>query len=318
MGRTTAPGQPRPDAERERDRDRRRRSGQRQGRGRRHAHGNARHVDSARQLTLNADGSFQYIPNAGSTGSDSFTYRASTPLPYEQHRDRDDHGHRNRSHGDGPDTHELRGCSTVPLAAGVHDADGDATTTTLLSGPQHGTLASNADGTYSYTPSSGFTGIDSLTYRALDGLLASNPATVIITVTAAPIATDDLYEVLQGQTLSSVGPLGKAANLLANDVCASGSTRSVVQVATAQHGTLTRTRRHLHLHARRLASPARTASPTASRSVPPSATSRRRQSSSCADNQPPVASGTILTALHDQRLTYTLQAVDPNSFPRAM
>jgi VCBS repeat-containing protein len=55
----------------------------------------------------------------------------------------------------------------------------------LVSGPSHGTLALNANGSFSYTPANNFNGSDSFTYRASDGSLASNPASVTITVTAA-------------------------------------------------------------------------------------------------------------------------------------
>jgi len=44
----------------------------------------------------------------------------------------------------------------------------------------------NANGSFSYTPNPGFTGADSFSYRANDGGLDSNTATVAITVSAAP------------------------------------------------------------------------------------------------------------------------------------
>jgi VCBS repeat-containing protein len=55
----------------------------------------------------------------------------------------------------------------------------------LVSEPSHGTLALNADGSFTYGPAANFTGSDSFTYRASDGSLVSNPVTVTITVTAA-------------------------------------------------------------------------------------------------------------------------------------
>jgi VCBS repeat-containing protein len=53
----------------------------------------------------------------------------------------------------------------------------------LVSGPSHGTLTLNADGSFTYTPAAGFTGTDSFTYQASDGILTSNIATVTIAVT---------------------------------------------------------------------------------------------------------------------------------------
>jgi VCBS repeat-containing protein len=64
------------------------------------------------------------------------------------------------------------------------DPDGDTLSAALASGPSHGTLTLNANGSFTYTPDADFNGSDSFTYRAGDGNLASNLATVSITVTA--------------------------------------------------------------------------------------------------------------------------------------
>lgn len=72
------------------------------------------------------------------------------------------------------------------------DADGNTLTASLVSGPAHGTLTLNANGTFSYTPSANFHGTDSFTYRAHDGSAYSNVATVTLTITAvndAPVLT---------------------------------------------------------------------------------------------------------------------------------
>jgi hypothetical protein len=47
----------------------------------------------------------------------------------------------------------------------------------------HGSLSLNADGGFTYTPSPGYSGPDSFTYRANDGTADSNTATVSLTVT---------------------------------------------------------------------------------------------------------------------------------------
>jgi hypothetical protein len=44
--------------------------------------------------------------------------------------------------------------------------DDNATTATLNTGPSHGTLQLNTDGSFSYTPAAGFAGIDSFSYHA--------------------------------------------------------------------------------------------------------------------------------------------------------
>ena len=65
------------------------------------------------------------------------------------------------------------------------DPDGDPLSAVLVSGPSHGSLTLNANGSFTYTPAADYNGSDSFTYRASDGTLDSNPATVTITVTAA-------------------------------------------------------------------------------------------------------------------------------------
>ena len=58
------------------------------------------------------------------------------------------------------------------------DPDGDPLSAVLGSGPSHGTLTLNANGSFTYTPAANFNGSDSFTYRASDGTLTSNLATV--------------------------------------------------------------------------------------------------------------------------------------------
>jgi FtsP/CotA-like multicopper oxidase with cupredoxin domain len=73
-------------------------------------------------------------------------------------------------------------------------------TAELVSGTSAGTLLFNADGTFTYTPNADFRGTDIFTYKATDGTLFSNVATVRITVTPAndpPVAVNDAAATLQ-------------------------------------------------------------------------------------------------------------------------
>jgi uncharacterized delta-60 repeat protein len=62
------------------------------------------------------------------------------------------------------------------------DDDGDVFRAILVSGPAHGTLTLNADGTLSYLSTDLFSGTDSFQYQITDGSVTSNIATVIIDV----------------------------------------------------------------------------------------------------------------------------------------
>src|SRR5262249_10458744 len=65
-----------------------------------------------------------------------------------------------------------------PTASGVlandTDVDGDTLSAKLVTGPVHGTLALNANGSFTYTPNANYNGSDSFTYRANDGTADSN------------------------------------------------------------------------------------------------------------------------------------------------
>jgi VCBS repeat-containing protein len=146
-------------------------------------------------VALNADGSYTYTPAPDFSGSDSFTYHANdglvdsgvatvtiTVTPVNDAPAATD---------DACTTDADTDCA-VP-APGVlgndNDPDGDSLTATLDTAAANGTVALNADGSYTYTPDSGFSGTDAFTCRATDGLLDSSPATVTITVTPPPATT---------------------------------------------------------------------------------------------------------------------------------
>src|SRR5439155_7277357 len=57
------------------------------------------------------------------------------------------------------------------------DVDGNSLTAVVVTGPGHGVLTLNANGSFTYTPAADFNGSDSFTYRANDGQADSNVAT---------------------------------------------------------------------------------------------------------------------------------------------
>jgi hypothetical protein len=65
-----------------------------------------------------------------------------------------------------------------PAAANVLtndvDADGDTLSAILVSNVRNGTLDLSPNGSFTYTPNAGFSGVETFTYRANDGFLDSN------------------------------------------------------------------------------------------------------------------------------------------------
>jgi len=192
-------------------------------------------------LTLNANGSLTYTPNAGFVGSDSFTYTArdgalaSTPATVSVTVT-------NQAPAAANDAYQTGMGNTLTVAAaGVlandTDADGDALTAVLATSPTNGTLTLNANGSFTYTPNAGFSGTDSFTYTAGDGTVASSPATVSVNVTntnGAPVAVNDTYNTGKGTTLTV-----PAAGVLVNDTDADGDALTAVLVSNPANGTLT-------------------------------------------------------------------------------
>lgn len=76
-------------------------------------------------------------------------------------------------------------CLGGVLANDTDPDTGDALEAVLVSGPSHAdSFTMNADGSFSYAPKSNFNGEDYFTYKANDGKIDSEIATVSITVTA--------------------------------------------------------------------------------------------------------------------------------------
>jgi len=182
-------------------------------------------------LTINADGSFSYTPNAGFTGPDSFTYTLT-----------DSSGQTstatvtlNVAPPGAPVANDDSYQTTVdtPLvvaATGVLGNDsGTAITVTSNTNPTNGIVTQNADGSLTYTPNAGYSGPDSYTYTITDSALQTATATVTIDVT--PVATDDAYSVAAGATL-----ITPVAGVLINDL---GSGLTVTNNTNPSFGTLT-------------------------------------------------------------------------------
>jgi hypothetical protein len=127
---------------------------------------------------------------------------------------------------------------TIDVLANDSDPDGpgkiDPSTVTVVGGPGHGSVVVNdATGAITYTPSGGFSGVDTFTYTVKDFPGAtSNVATVTVAVNP-PTANPD--------SVTTVGTTPVAVNVLANDTDPNGTLApgSVVVTASPSHGHVT-------------------------------------------------------------------------------
>lgn len=81
---------------------------------------------------------------------------------------------------------------TINVTANDSDADGDTLTVAILTQPVNGT-ATVSNNQILYTPRTGFTGVDSFTYRVSDGKGGEATATVTVTVGRGGNATERIY-----------------------------------------------------------------------------------------------------------------------------
>ena len=194
-------------------------------------------------LLLNANGSFNYEPNSNYNGSDSFTYQANdgttssntATVTITINQVNDAPSAIDDSYSTNEDTPLT---IAIPGVLG-NDTDVEGGTLTAIAGTpsSNGSLALNADGSFTYTPNANYNGSDSFTYHASDGATNSNDATVAITINEvedAPVAIDDSYTTDEDTPLTIAAP-----GVLANDTDVDGETLTVVPGTGPANGTLT-------------------------------------------------------------------------------
>ncbi len=194
-------------------------------------------------LAFHVDGSFSYKPYHNWNGTDSFTYKindgkinsntATVKLIVQPVQDPP------IAANDAFTGYEDKNLtvSAPGLLSNDKDIDGDALTALPVTGPEHGTLALNLDGSFTYTPAANYNGPDSFTYKANDGGRDSNAATVSILLRAvndAPVAVNDSLDVDEDSVLTLPAP-----GVLGNDTDAEGNRLTAVRVTGTAHGTLT-------------------------------------------------------------------------------
>ncbi|MES9994047.1 MAG: retention module-containing protein, partial [Candidatus Thiodiazotropha sp.] len=193
-------------------------------------------------LTTLSNGTYQYIPDAGFTGSDSFRYTIS-----------DGNGASDSAivrisvagGNDGPVAVSDNASTdentpvTIDVLTNDSDPEGDVLSISSFSQGANGTVAIDpVSGNPVYTPNPGFTGTDSFSYTVSDGNGGADTATVTVTVAdavgdinAVPVAADD--------SVVTDEDLPVTVNVRSNDSDPDGDVLTVTSVTQGANGSVT-------------------------------------------------------------------------------
>ena len=161
----------------------------------------------AGSLTVNGDGSFSFTPDTDATGPFSFDYRLENGAGSSDATVTLAVGVRPVANDDAFDSIGNVGLDAAGGTLGVDNGSGvdvgDEITVTSFdaTSTQGGSVAANADGSFTYDPPAGFTGTDTFTYTVGNGFGDSAAATVTITV------SEVIWFIDNGAAGSNVGTL---------------------------------------------------------------------------------------------------------------
>ena len=188
-------------------------------------------------LVLNPDGSFTYTPAQGFAGTDFFSYRILNGTQSNTATATITVNPAILAPVAAADAYWTDEGAVMNMAApGVLANDtlnGPNPRAVLVAGPSHGALVLNADGSFTYAPSSDYNGADSFTYMVVTDSMSSQAATVSLTVTPVndvPVAADD--------AASTFVNTPAVINVLANDSDIDGDALTTVLAASPQNGTV--------------------------------------------------------------------------------
>ena len=192
-------------------------------------------------INFQGNGNFTYVPIPEFSGQVSFTYRvtdgeiSSDPAIVTIDINASPVAKVNRYvvYEDGV----LSRTEEFGVIARSSDPEGDPLSANVVQAPIHGSLSLMSDGSFTYTPDLDFSGLDFFTYSVSDGYQESSPVQTqiyVIQVDDAPIAKDDEYFVLIGQSVNVSADNG----VLVNDKDAEGNPAQAVLVDYSGEGNL--------------------------------------------------------------------------------
>lgn len=192
------------------------------------------------QVTIHPNGTFEYTPDEGFSGTDSFVYRivdtdnggaiaiasidVAEPIGNEAPVTSVDHYHV-----------RFDTLGTGNVLDNETDPDGDTLTASVDTEPEHGSLKLNEDGSFEYTPDEGWTGLDRFWYTVDDGNGHTERVEVCLVTDPPPNAMPDAVD----DNFSTMANTPATGNVLANDVDPDDDEMTVTLFEEPENGTVT-------------------------------------------------------------------------------
>lgn len=197
-------------------------------------------------VILYSNGTFTYTPDPNYSGTDQFVYSTcNNGLP--QACDQATVYLNVKADNDPPialndvNTTFINNVVSGQVLTNDSDPEGNLliVSTTLDINPSHGSVVLNANGTYTYTPTTGYTGEDSFSYELCDNLGACTTASVTIEVIPNPTAGNDPPVAVNDNYQGAIN-MNVSGTVLANDFDPEGTSLTIqsAKVALSDDGLL--------------------------------------------------------------------------------
>jgi uncharacterized repeat protein (TIGR01451 family) len=191
-------------------------------------------------VACDPSGNCTYTPAPGFSGTDTYTYQvcdSTQPTP--------NCGSTTVSIVVGPQANDDTSSTTMntPVTGNVsgNDVDPPGSTFAPATNPAHGTLAMNPDGSYTYTPATGYTGTDSFTYSVCEPAPNQSLCSIAtVTISVAPTGSGNSTITLLPDSGTTPYATPVAINVLGNDTT-SGPALDLASLTPTQpaHGSVT-------------------------------------------------------------------------------